>query len=123
MLIVADEAAVLEDPGEGPLDHPASWQHLEAFGVGAAADDLEGDVGLVGGPLHEAAGVAAIGEDAGDERVALARALERQLAAVAVLNVGTMNADRKQPAIGVGQDVALTPGDLLACIIALFAPF
>ena len=123
MLIVPDETAVLEDPGEGPLDHPASWQHLEALGVGAAADDLEGDVGLVGGPLHEAAGVAAIGEDAGDERVALARALKRQLAAVAVLNVGTMNADREEPAIGVGQDVALAPGDLLAGVIALFAPF
>jgi hypothetical protein len=34
-----------------------------------------------------------------------------------------MNANREEPAIGVGQDVALAPGDLLARIIALFAPF
>lgn len=93
MLIVTDEAAVLEDPGEGPLDHPAPWQHLEAPGVGAAADDLQGDVGLVGGPVNEAAGIAAIGKDTGDKWVALARALERQLAAIAVLNVGTMDTD------------------------------
>jgi hypothetical protein len=89
----------------------------------AAADDLEGDVGLVGGPLDETASVAAVGEDAGDEGVALARALERQLAAVAILDVGTMDADSEEPTIGVGQDVALAPGDLLARVVALFAPF
>ena len=89
----------------------------------AAADDLKGDVRLVGGPLDEAAGVAAIGEDASDEGVALARALKRQLAAITVLNVGAMNADGEEPAIAIGQDVALAPGDLLARIIALFAPF
>jgi hypothetical protein len=91
--------------------------------VGTAADDLESDVRLVGGPLHEAASVAAIGEDTRDEGVALARALERQLAAIAILNVGGMNTDRKEAAIGIGQDVALAPGDLLARVIALFAPF
>jgi hypothetical protein len=42
----------------------------------AAADNLECDVGLVGGPLDETAGVAAIGEDAGDEGIALARTFE-----------------------------------------------
>jgi hypothetical protein len=73
--------------------------------------------------LHETAGIAAIGEDAGDERVALARSLQRQLAAVAVLDVGTVDADREQPAVGVGQDVAFAPGDLLARVIALVAPF
>jgi hypothetical protein len=61
--------------------------------VDAAADDLEGDVRLVGGPPDQPAGVAAIGEDAGDEGVALARALERQLAAVAVLDVGGVDAN------------------------------
>lgn len=123
MFVVTDEAAALEDPGEGSLDDPAPRQHLETLGVDAAADDLEGDVRLVGGPLDEAAGVAAIGEDASDEGVALARALERQLAAITVLNVGAMNADGEEPAIGIGQDVALAPSDLLARIIALFAPF
>ena len=80
-------------------------------------------MGLVGGPLHETAGIAASSKDAGDEGIALARALERQLANIAVLNVGTKDADREEPAIGIGQDVALAPGDLLAGVIALFAPF
>lgn len=119
----ADEAPVLEDPGEGSLDHPAPGQHLEALGVGTATDDLQRDVGLVGSPAYETNGVAAIGEDASDEGVSLARALEWQLAAVAILHVGGMNANRQEPAIGVGQDVALAPSDLLARVIALFAPF
>ena len=123
VVIVADEAPVLEDPGEGALHHPASWQHLEALGMSAAADDLEGDVGLVGGPVHETTGVATVGEDPRDEGVALARALERQLAAIEILHVGGMDANCEEPAIGVGQDVALASGDLLARVMALVAPF
>ena len=39
--VVADGAAVLADPGEGPLDDPAAGQDLE--GVRAApGDDLDG---------------------------------------------------------------------------------
>jgi hypothetical protein len=123
LLIVADQSAVLEDPGEGALAYPAPRQHLEALGVRAATDDLERDVCLVGGPVHETASVAAIGEDAGDEGEALARCLKRQLAAVAVLDIGTVNADGEEPTIGVRQDVALASGDLLARVIALVAPF
>jgi hypothetical protein len=91
--------------------------------VSAAANDLQGNVGLVGSPAYEAAGIAAIGEDAGDEGEALAGALERQLGAVTVLDIGGMDANRREPAVGVGQDVALAPGDLPARVIALFAPF
>jgi hypothetical protein len=43
--------------------------------------------------VHQAARIATIGEDPGDEREALARCLQWQLAAVAVLDVGSMNAD------------------------------
>lgn len=62
------------------------------------------------------------GEDAGDEGKALARCLKRQLAAVAVLEIGTVNADGEEPTIGVCQDM-LASGDLLARVIALVAPF
>ncbi len=75
------------------------------------------------GPPDEAAGIAAIGEDARDEGIAPARGLERQLAAVAVLNVRAIDPDAEQPAIGVGQDVPLASGDLLARIIAFRPPF
>ena len=78
--------------------------------------------------MHEPTGIAAIGEDVGDEEKALAGRLERQRAAVAVLNIGAVDADGKQPTIGVGQDVApfvfaqenLAPGDLLGPRHSLF---
>ena len=72
LLIVADEAAVLDDPGEGPLDHPAAAQHLEALGGRIAFDDLDDDVGFVLGPAYKATGVAAIGKGAFNERVSCA---------------------------------------------------
>lgn len=89
----------------------------------AAADDLKRDVGFVGSPVHEPTGIAAIGEDVGDKGEALAGRLERQLAAVAVLDIGAVDAEAEQPTIGVGQDVALAPCDFLARVIAFFAPF
>jgi len=63
LLVVASEAAVLHDPGEGSLDNPAPWQHLEAFGSGVSANDLLDDMGLVLRPGAEAARIAAVGID------------------------------------------------------------
>jgi len=123
LLVIADKASVLEDPGECPLHDPAPRQHLEGPCMGAAADDLEGDMRFVGGPAHEATGVATISEDAGDKGIVPARALERQLAAVTILDVGAVDVHGEEPTIGVGQDVALAPGDLLARIVALATPF
>ena len=82
-------------------------------------------------PSLRAAGIASIGEDVGDEGEALAGGLERQLAAVAILDVGAMDADSEEPTIGVGQDMtpfdfaqeSLPARDLLARVIALVAPF
>jgi hypothetical protein len=41
VLVVADGAAVLADPGEGPLDYPAARQDLEGVRV-TLGDDLDG---------------------------------------------------------------------------------
>lgn len=60
----------------------------------------------------------AIGDDAGDE----ARCRKRQLAAVAITNVGAMDADREKPALGVGQDTALSLGNILARTVACATP-
>ena len=47
----------------------------------------------------------------------------RQPAAITVLDVGGVDANGEEPAVRVGQDVALAPGDLLARVIAFVAPF
>ena len=123
MLVVAGEAAVLHDPGEGPLDDPAPWQHLEAFGRRVAADDLQDDVRLGLRPFDEATRIATVGISTLDEGIPLARARQHAFAAVSILDVGAMDIHREKPTVGVGQDVALAPGDLLARVVALRAPF
>jgi hypothetical protein len=44
------------------FDDPSAAQHLEACGGGAAFDDLDDDVGLVLGPVHEPPGIAPVGK-------------------------------------------------------------
>lgn len=41
--VVAGEAAVVHEPAEGPLDDPASRNHLETLLGGVAADDFDVD--------------------------------------------------------------------------------
>lgn len=122
LLVVASEAPVLHDPGEGSLDDPAPWQNLEALGRGVTTDDLQRDVGFVLCLLDEAARVAAIGVGSLHEGEPRSRALQNSFATVPVLDVGAVDVHGEQPAIGVGQDVALASADLLAGIIAFRAP-
>ena len=62
--VVADGAAVLADPGEGPLDDPAAGQHLEGVRIGFG-DDLEGHLQRRG-PGGQRAGVSGVGPDQAD---------------------------------------------------------
>ena len=123
MLVVADEAAILDDPGEGPLDDPAAAQQFEALGDRAAPDDLDDDVGLVPGPVHQTTGIAAVGKGMLDKGVSSAGGFQHHLGAVAVLDAGRMDPHGEQAAVGVGQDVALAAFDLLARIVALRPTF
>jgi hypothetical protein len=123
LLVVTGEPAVLDDPGEGPLNDPAAAQHFEALGGRIAFDDLDDDVGLILGPAHEPTGVAAIGKGALHEWISRSGGFQHELAAVAILDAGGVNPDGEEAAVGVGQDVALAAFDLLARVVALRAPF
>ena len=41
--VVAGQSAVMHQPAEGPLDDPASRDHLEAFDARGALDDFHVD--------------------------------------------------------------------------------
>lgn len=123
LLVVSGKAAVLDDPGEGPLDHPPAAQHLEALCSRIAFNDLDDDVSLLPGPADEPTGIAAIGKGSLNERVSSAGRLEHRLAAIAILNAGRVDPDGEEPTVGVGQDMALAALDLLARVVALRAPF
>ena len=119
LLVVAHEAAVLHDPGEGPFDHPPAPDHGKAHLFGAALHDLQDDVGPALGPAHEPTRIAAVHVSAFNEREASPRALQDAFGSIAVLDVGPVHLNREEPPVRVGQDVALAPFDLLARIIAL----
>ncbi len=61
--VVPDQAPAAQEPGEGPFHDPAAGQWLEAADVVRAADDVEDDSQVLGGPVGEVAGVAAVGPD------------------------------------------------------------
>lgn len=67
--------------------------------------------------------IATVGEDALDEGEPPPGLLQHALRPVAVLDVGTVNLDREQPAIGVGQSVPLAPVDALSSVTAFASPF
>jgi len=117
LLVVADKPAVLDDPSESALNHPTTAQHLEAFCGGRTFDDLDDDMSLLPGPVHEATGISSVGKGVFDERVSCTGRFEHHLGAIAILNVGRMDPDGKEPSIGVGQDVTLATFNLLARVI------
>lgn len=80
-------------------------------------------MGLVRRPFDEAPGIAAIREDGFHGGEAGARSLQQVFGAVVVLNIGGVDFDGQQASIGVDQDMALAPVDLLSRVIALESPF
>lgn len=95
----------------------------KALHPGPAADDLEGDMGLVLRPGDQPSSVAAVGEDALHKGKAPTGSLQDALRPLAVLDVGAVDLDREQPAVGIRQNMTLAPVDALSGVIAFGAPF
>ena len=112
--VVANSAAVLADPGEGPLHYPATWQDLERVGV-AHGDDLQ--VHLQGrGPGAQVAGIDGIGPDQADVAAAAVQVPQQRPGRVAVLHAGRGDHRGQQQAGGIHGDVPLAFVDLLGVI-------
>jgi len=123
LLEVTDEAAVLDEPSEGALDHPPTRQRLEAWQGAAPLDDGQREVGLLLRPIDELAGISAVGEHGLDEAPEAPGGAQQRLRAVAILDAAGMDLNFKQATVRVGQDVPLAPRDLLARVVAAGAPF
>src|SRR5260370_6071946 len=124
LLVVAHEAAPPGHPTKGALDHPAQWQHLEAwFGVDAA-DDLDDEV-EEGGLVHECCPViGAIGEQMLDPWPALADRREDRLGASAVGDIGGGWGRQSEGAAGIVPPMAPSASHSLTrrVIARLFPP-
>jgi hypothetical protein len=119
---VADEAAVLDEAGEGALDHPSPWQRLEPRRGAGPFDPGQREIGVPLRPIGEFACVSAIGEHGLDEGPEAASGAPEGLGAIAVLDAAGMDLNVEQTAVCVGQDVPLAPRDLLACVIGARTP-
>jgi hypothetical protein len=118
LFVVADGAAVLADPGEGPLDHPAARQDGEGVQVIGPADDLQRDAqgGSPGGePVRLVTGV---GPGQPDARAGAAQIPQQRAGGVAVLHAGGGDDHIEQQPRGVHGDVPLAAVDLLGGIPA-----
>jgi hypothetical protein len=68
--------------------------------------------------LHLAALVARISDDALNKGETPSSLPQQRFCSIAILHAGGVDGDRQEQPEGVGQDVTLAAGDLLACIIA-----
>src|ERR1700726_330490 len=79
--VVAHEAAPSCHPSEGPLNHPAARQHLEAWVVVDAPDDFDNEV-LERRLVHELASIVGpVGKEMFQPRPAFADGVEDRLRA------------------------------------------
>src|SRR5439155_27287586 len=111
VLVVPDCAAVLADPGEGPLDDPAAGQDFEGVRF-ALGDDLQGHL-QAGGPGGQGAGVSGIGPDQPDTPAGAVGVPQQWPGGVTVLGAGGGDQDFQQQAAGVDGDVAFAAVDLM----------
>jgi hypothetical protein len=117
--VVAHQAAVPTDPGEGAFDDPALGQNLEAVQIGALDDFQMPGAGARDARGHARSPISAIGVDALDEGEAASGLAQELVRAVAVLDVGGMDDDIQQEAERIDENVPLAAERFLARIVAL----
>src|ERR1700760_2009142 len=109
---VLGEAAASTEPSEGAFDNPAPRQKLEAFDPLWSLDDLDRPRSAMGQCGDELiAAVDPVGKDMTQLREPASQPLQQGDGPMAILNVGGMNVDGEQKAVGVGDDVPLAPVD------------
>lgn len=90
--------------GEEPLDHPSARLDGEADLISLGLHDFDGNAR---GVCNSVAGIAAVGENLGDERQQAMRSLKQRAAAIAILDVGRMLFGNQAPPISINQGTAL----------------
>src|SRR5271166_996013 len=121
VLEILGQSAAAVEPGEGSFHHPPSGKNLEAFGGIRPLDDLDRKLRhhLRQGLAKLRPLIAAIGEELLQKRIEAEQGRENQHPAVAVLDIGGVNQDVDQQALGIDQDMSLLAADFLARIIPL----
>ena len=135
-LEVLAQAAVPAQPGKRPFHDPAPRQDLEARRAlrrllprpdpdprWRLAHDLHRPAQRRRDPARTRPLVGGIDPDLGQPREGRVQAGEQLSGAIAVGDIGRMDADLEQQAGRIGQDVALAPTDLFGPVVATGPPF
>lgn len=116
-LVVAREAPVAADPGEGAFHNPALGQHDEAANIAALHDLKLPITGASDESTHLRPGVTTIGNDTLDEGETPPSLPQQCFGAVTVLDIGGVDVDVQQQALRVDEDMALATEDFLPGIV------
>src|SRR5213082_1284852 len=120
-LVVLAEPAILPQPSEGTLDHPAARENLEP--LVCAEDDGEEPVAKLRRPPDQLAGVAAVCPDDLQPREKAPQLRQHQPGADPVLDRGAVHHHGEQKARGIDYDVPLAALDFLARVVPTEPPF
>jgi hypothetical protein len=112
------QSPIAADPGEEPLDNPASWLNGEADLIGVLAHNLDSDQR---GVCDLLTGITAISENALDEWEDAARDAQERSAAIAILDACWVRLEYEATPIRIDECMALASVDLLAGIVAAWS--
>jgi hypothetical protein len=116
---VLGKTAASAKPGEGSLDDPTPREKLEAFDALWSLDDLNRPWSAMGERSYELiAAVNSIGKDMAQLGKPAPQLLQQRNGPVAILNVGGVNLNGEQEAIGVGDNMSFAAVDTLTGIVA-----
>ena len=119
--VVARQAAVRGQPGEGALHGPPARDHREALLACGLAHDVNGGAQDLGGPVEQSPCEPAVGEHEPHWRAQVG-VEQHRLGAVTVLHGGGQYDDDQQQPEGVGDDEPLAAVDLLPRVVAAGLP-
>lgn len=125
VFIVLAETTMASEPPESTLNDPTPRKDLEAFDVVGSFDNLHVEpiaLTQAADPLQELASVSTVCPDEPQPQERVPDQGQDKLGPVAVLNVGRMNDRDQHEPEDIYQQMALTPIDLLARIVAMRAP-
>ena len=113
------EASAPAEPGEGTLDDPTARQQLEAFDAVRSLDDLDRPrLAVRESFLELLTAINPVGTDMMQLGEAASQPLQQGDSPMNILNVGGMDIDGQQKAVGVGDNMPLAPVNALAGIVS-----
>src|SRR5215831_3763918 len=116
---VSGEAAASAEPGKGAFDNPAPRQELKAFDPEWPLDDVDCPRPAMGECVSKLfAAIDPVGKDMPQLGKALSETLQQGDCAMDILDIGGMDVNGQQQAIGIGDDVPLAAIDTFARVKA-----